>query len=120
MKLDEIKCVNDEVALEMFRQVLKWGIQSHPDYTPEGCPVASTTSCIAKATVEAKAAGKLDEELSWWDILYEEVMEAYDELNAHMLVKKEIDIQKLRTELIQIAAVCCSWVEDIDRKENLK
>ena len=114
MTLDEIKCVNDEVALEMFRQVLKWGIQSHPEYTANGVPIASTQPMLAKALCDAKAT---DGSLSWWDILFEEVLEAYDELNAHMLVKKEIDIQKLRTELIQIAAVCCSWVEDIDRKD---
>ncbi|TIH26025.1 NUDIX hydrolase, partial [Subtercola vilae] len=42
----------------------------------------------------------------WQDILLEEVFEAF----------AESDTSKLRTELIQVAAVAQQWVEAIDRR----
>jgi hypothetical protein len=44
-------------------------------------------------------------EVTWLDILLEEVAEAF----------AESDLVKLRTELIQVAAVAVRWVEAIDR-----
>lgn len=54
-------------------------------------------------------------------VLTEEFVEALKEVNAHTLAKtpeEEFDAAlKLRTELIQISAVCAQWVESLDRNE---
>lgn len=54
-------------------------------------------------------------------VLTEEFVEALKEVNAHTLATtpgEEIDAaQKLRTELIQVSAVCVQWVESLDRNE---
>jgi hypothetical protein len=46
------------------------------------------------------------DEASWLTILLEEVFEAAG----------EEDISRLRTELVQVAAVAVAWIEDIDSR----
>jgi hypothetical protein len=103
-----------EVAEEMNRQIAKWGEQNHPDYFLPDVFEVSVEHDIELTTEFAKAL--CDERLgatecSWQDILNEELMEARDEAIAGNIVT-------LREELIQIAAVACSWVNAIDRRNK--
>ena len=109
-----------DVALERARQNLKWGEQNHPDGTgPQTLPLheavrgpgsvegdkhyAFGLALMAKqATDHAARAGTV----TWRDILLEEVLEAF----------AEDDLTKLRTELVQVAAVAEQWAEAIDRR----
>jgi hypothetical protein len=90
-----------ETADERIRQVTKWGVQTRPDGTGGGI-----TADLARITKHVTDAAAADGSLTWRHILDEEVLEAF----------AETDQDKLRTELIQVAAVAISWVEDIDRK----
>lgn len=99
-----------EVVNEQLRQLEMWGAQHHPDYTNytllPSCPEVYLipTTRAARNFCERKAqSGKL----SWSDILIEEVLEVLDEAKAG-------NVKELREELIQVAAVCCSWVDAID------
>lgn len=112
-----------EVNAERVRQDAKWGEQNHPDvdphmaeeYTPAivahtvyGIPAADTAKRLCD---EAAKAG----ECTWAHILVEEVAEAVD---AACQVQKGVDIDALRNEILQVAAVAVSWVEAIDRRGN--
>lgn len=93
--------VSAEVLAERGRQDDKWGEQSHPDNTSveDYGPIADKMRDDCEWAF-AHGAG------SWTAILLEEVGEAL----------AEEDPEKLRTELLQVAAVCVAWVEDIDRR----
>lgn len=105
-----------EVVKEQQRQVDKWGKQSHPDFTknpllpPNLAVMMSPTASCAKSVCDSKASRG---EVSWNDIFIEECLEAAEEA-------KKGDVQALRKELIQVAAVCCSWIDDIDQKQNVQ
>ena len=89
-----------EVFEERERQDAKWGEQNHPDGTGDGYAAmagAYHTICDWKHKIGAGA---------YLDILLEEVFEA----------AAESDPAKLRTELVQVAAVAVAWVECIDRR----
>jgi len=89
-----------EVADERARQQYKWGEQNHPNGTgAKSDSWAANNARIETDTAFADGAG------TWRHILNEEVAEAF----------AESDVCKLRTELIQVAAVACAWVEAIDR-----
>lgn len=108
--------VLQEVGQEMTRQLEKWGVQDHPSYTPgdaigdivDARMYAPPAADFAKDVYERKAVAGLQ---SWNDILLEEVLEARDEADVG-------DMDKLREELIQVAAVACSWIESIDRNRH--
>lgn len=88
---------------ERDRQDAKWGTQNHPDGT--GTLYQIRQSVAARAVCnEAASRGQV----TWNVILNEEVKEAF----------AESDPVKLRTELIQVAAVAMSWIEAIDRRSN--
>ncbi|MFC1410475.1 hypothetical protein ACEZCY_14545 [Streptacidiphilus sp. N1-12] len=91
-----------EVATERSRQDLKWGRQNHPDGTgsvnQQEAAVQARTWCKS-----AFGAGYG----TWSDVLAEEVAEA----NA------ESDPERLRAELVQVAAVAVAWIEAIDRRD---
>lgn len=92
----------DDVEDEQYRQIAKWGVQHHPDGTSAAYAVprdAARNTCD-RATHEGR--------LTWRHILKEEVMEAF----------AETDPGELRTELVQVAAVALSWVNDIDSREG--
>jgi hypothetical protein len=98
-----------DTYIERLDQDEKWGEQNHPDGTgPSKDSPASTATfdlCVfyAKAECEAQArAGNL----TWTSILLEEVYEALT----------ETDPEKLRKELVQVAAVATAWIENLDRK----
>jgi hypothetical protein len=96
--------VLDEVAAERKAQDAKWGEQNHDDGT--GGPVMKRMADEQRVRTDflADVGG-----LSWRDILLEEVYEAV----------AEDDEAKLRTELIQVAAVAVAWVEAINRREKV-
>lgn len=102
----------DEVGAEMSRQVNKWGQQDHPSYTmgalSSNLPLVEADGDYFKHHCDEKAKKGL---VSWLDIFLEEVYEAVDEAKAG-------NLDKLRTELIQCAAVAVSWAESIDRNKH--
>lgn len=92
----------DDVENEQYRQYELFGVQHHPDGTSAAYTVprdAARDTCDW-ATHEGR--------LTWRHILKEEVMEAF----------AETDPGELRTELVQVAAVALSWVNDIDSREG--
>jgi hypothetical protein len=106
-----------EVWRERRRQDEKWGEQNHPDVptprsittTPRhmarvalGIPTASSAK---SATDTAAANGRV----TWGHIATEELAEAVE-------AAAEGDAEALRTELVQLAAVCVQWVQAIDRR----
>lgn len=100
--------VLEEVAAERGRQDAKWGQQNHPDGTGADAEVVplwqgEDFAEWAKAATDAAAVVG---DVTWRDILLEEVAEAF----------AESDEAKLRTELVQVAAVASQWVEAIDRR----
>ena len=107
--------VLQEVHEERSRQNVKWGEQNHPNGTgPHSIPLkaieggyatpyANQLADLATAATDRHAA---DGRVTWSDILLEEVFEAL----------AESDPARLRTELIQVAAVATQWVEAIDRR----
>ena len=102
----KVKAYADIIAEEMRRQLDKWGIQNPPSYTSH-----STAQFLARQSDQLRETCENKHNigrLSWTDILLEEVGEAMQEaVNG--------DIAKLRAELIQVAAVCGSWIASIDR-----
>lgn len=98
---DVLSNVEDEVN----RQINLWGIQSHPFGTESKW---SELADLAKSKNDEKVK---DGTLTWAGILLEELLEALGE---------DVNIKDLRTELVQTAAVCVSWINDIDSlKSNL-
>lgn len=87
---------------ERERQLAMWGDQSHADGT--GRPGDREAADAARDRCEAEAAAG---DPSWRSILAEEVAEAF----------AESDPDRLRTELVQAAAVIAAWVHDLDRRE---
>lgn len=99
----------DEVGAEMSRQIAKWGVQDHVSFTDDVVTdYPQADAGLAKAMYDHKASTG---NVSWSDIFLEEVFEALDEA-------KDGELDKLRTELIQCAAVAVSWAESIDRNKH--
>lgn len=89
-----------EVAEERARQDAKWGEQNWPDGTNRHRWVGANA---ARTHCEKMAAAGV---VTWFDIMQEEVWEAY----------AEEDPVTLRAELVQVAAVAVNWIEAIDRR----
>lgn len=98
-----------EVEAERERQDQKWGEQNHPDGTGGRDPIRDDgTSRIAIAAwAKNRTDSMLAAECTYEAILTEEWAEAL----------AETDQAKLRSELIQVAAVAVAWVEKIDRDQ---
>ncbi len=90
------------IDAERDRQDAKWGRQRHPDGTGPTLANRATAEAAKLLTDTAAAAGRV----TWADILREEVYEAF----------AEDDVDKLRTELVQVAAVAVQWVEALDER----
>ena len=113
--------VLSDVDDERGRQDEKWGEQNHPDGTGPGVlpldPIsahhgrhtyledAPAVDLADAARRACKAAGHAGHD-TWRAILLEEVFEAL----------AEDDPARLRTELVQVAAVATQWAEAIDRR----
>lgn len=92
-----------ETLEEMRFQYDKWGDQKgHPDGTQE--VFKATADMVRTACDQAFAVG-----MGNWKLILEE--EFYEAL-------AEVDPEKLRKELIQVAGVAISWVSAIDRRDN--
>ena len=90
-----------EVYAERVAQETKWGEQNHPDGTGGRGRVASANAARIACQSSAERG-----EVTFLDILAEEVAEAF----------AETDPELLREELIQVAAVAVAWIESIDRR----
>ncbi|MEQ4721602.1 NUDIX domain-containing protein [Nonomuraea sp. B19D2] len=90
-----------DVAAERAAQDAMWGMQILPDGTGDEGTVAESDR--ARRETEAAAAGGA---LTWRHILAEEVLEAF----------AETDPERLRAELIQVAAVAVKWTQALDRR----
>lgn len=98
-----------DIQREVDRQLTLWGLQDHPNGTGPYVKVGIVSERAYAASMDAKDANAwraAEGILTWMDILYEEVLESF----------AEEDLERLRVELIQSAAVIVSWVKDIDRK----
>lgn len=114
--------ISSEISLERERQQAKFGEQNCPDAICEQ-PSAICTSLEAKELTNRHAEQGL---LTWLDILVEEVAEAadeaYDVANATEATNFDPSWvgaeQRLRAELVQVAAVAVAWIEAIDRRST--
>lgn len=110
--------VLSEVHGERIAQHAKWGEQNHNTFYPgDEKHVASwykeradMMKCLNEGTIQAlHSLGYPEDRNCTWDtILREEVYEALS----------EIDPQKRRAELVQVAAVAVAMIEHIDREEQ--
>ena len=116
--MSDTTAVLNEVSAERRRQNVKWGEQNHPNGTGPETYALGEMDCMTymelgeAGSVELAAVATLATDknarrgtVTWKDILLEEIFEAL----------AEDDPAKLRTELIQCAAVATQWVEAIDR-----
>jgi len=92
-----------DVLAERQRQKKLHGVQTLPDGTGDSASDAMR-SVAQMLCDQATRRGTL----TWRDILREEVFEAF----------AETDRDKLREELIQVAAVAVQWIEAIDRESG--
>lgn len=99
--LIEARIYND-VVTERQRQDEMWGDQNH--YSDGTDPMFEIDREAARSLCNAEARKG---ETNWTSILLEEVFEAVSEYE---------DTDKLRAELIQVAAVSVAWIESIDRR----
>lgn len=109
--------VLSEVGDERTRQDKKWGQQNHPDGTGSTAfSWVAIVDLVENRSIDnddAASAARFSCDFNfrggrgtWADILLEEVAEAY----------AEDDPDRLRAELVQVAAVAVAWVEAIDRR----
>lgn len=92
----------EDVDTERQQQLAKWGEQHHPDGTGIASEQQKLADNARAMCQQVFAEGRGD----WAHILFEEVREAL----------AEADPVALRTELIQVAAVCAAWIHDIDNR----
>ncbi|MGW4850188.1 hypothetical protein ACWEPZ_03005 [Streptomyces sp. NPDC004288] len=90
------------VDTEREAQLAKWGEQKHPDGT--NLDNADWANHARSQCQRAADEGRV----TWAHILQEEFTEAL----------AETDLVKLRTELVQVAAVAAAWVRDIDTRPH--
>lgn len=107
-----INSVLKEVQAERERQEAKWGEQNHANGTGpgqyflgKGLSAPATFGYLRDRATEIMDNHVDVGRLTYTDILLEEVFEAVT----------ESDPDKLREELVQVAAVAVAWVEKIDR-----
>lgn len=99
-----------EIETEVFRQYIKFDEQNHPSGTgshvewqaPGGLIGARLADWYRDRCDVREKSGKV----TFRDILLEEVAEAL----------AEGEDQNLREELVQVAAVCVTWIDAIDRR----
>ena len=112
IKEKNIDSVLEEVQAERDRQEEKWGEQNHADGSGphhfllgKGLDTPSTYEYLRERATWITDSNAKNGRLTYTDILLEEVFEAI----------AETDQEKLREELIQVAAVAVAWVQKIDR-----
>ncbi|MEU3260985.1 hypothetical protein ABZ694_24885 [Streptomyces albidoflavus] len=90
-----------EVDAERQRQIARFGDQHHPDGTGSATDKERADAARRHCDHTTRTG-----QLTWNDILTEEVQEAL----------AESDPTLLRTELVQVAAVALAWISDIDSR----
>ena len=90
----------EEIATERKRQHEKWGEQNHLMIN-----VPLTSSALKEKAAVYKKLNNSGEHKSWFWILMEEVYEAFS----------ETVLERIRAEMIQVAAVCVQIIEYLDR-----
>ncbi|MFH9813437.1 hypothetical protein ACH4NI_35395 [Streptomyces olivaceus] len=92
-----------EVDAERQRQLARFGDQHHPDGT-------GSTTDKERADEARRHCDHTTHtgQLTWNDILTEEVCEALAESEPGLL----------RTELVQVAAVALAWISDLDSRTD--
>lgn len=100
---DNTESVLEEVLHERRRQIAKWGHQTHPDHVGPGLRLAGGRKNWETATM-LKGFNDTYGNPYWSLILAEEFYEA---------IESE-DLEDLRKELLEVAAVAVAWIEDLD------
>jgi hypothetical protein len=110
-----VKDFAEAVDTERQAQLAKWGDQHHPDMAGTDDVQEEARRMFARfaANYQTLNSGEFDPRdpdasVDWTGILLEEVYEAVSEK----------DPAKLRTELIQVAAVCAAWVHDLNTRPH--
>lgn len=98
-----VKAFAEAIDAERQAQLAKFGEQRHPD----GTAITEDRERADRARHTCESMARLGQ-LSWRDILHEEVQEAF----------AESDPALLRAELLQVAAVCAAWIWDIDNRPS--
>lgn len=96
-----LNVVQFDVIPERWNQLKKWGVRGLPDGTDSFNIIDANEYRLQCQREFANGEG------SWLDVLLEEVYEA----------SAETAPEKLRTELVQVAAVAIAWIEDIDKRQ---
>ena len=96
-----------EVGAERHRQLTKWGVQHRANDT--GGARFRNAADQARAECQAAESSGVAGGAGWSLVLAEEVAEAF----------AETDRAALRTELVQVAAVCAAWIEDLDSRSDI-
>lgn len=97
------QAVNREVAAERKRQDKRWGVQSYDVGNKPSGVTQARANYLKSVCAEAAANGNL----TWNDIVSEEIAEFFDE--------PDTDWPRQREEAIQIAAVLVAMIEDKDQ-----
>lgn len=103
-----------EIAGERASQDTRWGVGDHPDGTGsefrwmEGMDANQPAWMQAAEAKESLEQAVLTSQATYRHILLEEVCEAF----------AESDPERLRAELIQVAAVAVAHIENIDRRAH--
>jgi hypothetical protein len=100
-----------EVRGELDAQIGKWGVQRHPDGTDPFKPMSyiGLASVIRDQARDSCDRAAQDGRVTWRHIAAEELFETLAEPAGSV---------ELRAELIQLAAVCVSWVRDLDLRRD--
>lgn len=109
--------VLEEVSQERLKQDAKFGTQNHPNLPKRFAGgnadwwagvLGIRTAQRAKYACDTATAAR---DTNWSHVLVEEVAEVIEQAALN-------DAAKLRAELIQVAAVACHWVENIDLRQQ--
>lgn len=100
--------MSERVTAECGRQVAKWGVQQHPAGTGRAADLDNARRAKALTDRHAETG-----DLTWRDILLEEVYEALAEPETSEAA------EALVNELVQSAAVAVSAAVDIERRFGL-
>jgi hypothetical protein len=108
MTINNHPSIMSEVDAEVISQFDQWGEQNHPlSYGDEFRIAYANAEMVYKAMNTARVETNT---LTWDGILLEEVYEALG----------TTDVQQMRAELIQVAAVAVSMADYIDRHSGVE
>lgn len=100
-----IEDILQSISVERSRQEMKWGVQELVDRI-EGVMNESPNHWLDVAVNYKNEDRKNPEGISWQSVLMEEVAEAFAETEPTEIIG----------ELIQVAAVCVAWIENLSSR----